>query len=136
NTKPGRKGKAMQQPLRTMKLRGIYNAGLAPKQSTFGNVRNGGLKPHQGWDLAAPVGTPVYAIASGRCIVAKSSGHAWSDPFGFYGRQIVLEFLSTSGSTKGMTLYAFYGHLDRIYVKQNAPAFEGQLIGLTGKSGN
>ena len=37
--------------------------------NTFGMVRtyaNGTPKPHQGWDFAAAVGTPAYAIADGK----------------------------------------------------------------------
>jgi hypothetical protein len=34
--------------------------------NTFGMVRkhaNGGMKPHQGWDLEASVGDPVYLLS-------------------------------------------------------------------------
>ena len=34
----------------------------------FGMVRNGGTRPHQGVDLYAAPGTPVYAISAGEVI--------------------------------------------------------------------
>jgi murein DD-endopeptidase MepM/ murein hydrolase activator NlpD len=90
---------------------------------TFGMVRNRGTRPHQGWDLAAPEGTPVFAIANGRIRDARDEGD--------YGMQLVLEFMH-----KGRTLYAFYAHLSGVLVAEGGAVYEGQLLGFTGRTGN
>jgi hypothetical protein len=94
--------------------------------NTFGMVRHhadGKPKAHQGWDLAAPVGTPVYAIALGTIEFVRDQGD--------YGKQIELKFVYN-----GKTLYAFYAHLATISVKKGDSVKEGQQMGTTGKSGN
>lgn len=107
----------MRKPLTIMKIRReLPNHG-------FGMVRNGGSKPHQGWDLQARVGTEVFAIARGTVASLGTSST--------YGNYVILEF--AHGNT---TLYAFYAHLSTVLVSQAAPVEEGDLIALTGKSGN
>ena len=60
-------------------------AGLANvKSATFGKVRNGGTRNHQGIDLAADSGTNIFAVCSGVIAIATDSGKA-------YGKIIVLE---------------------------------------------
>lgn len=90
---------------------------------TFGMVRGGGSKAHQGWDLAAPVGTPVYAIRNG--VIVETRDH------GDYGLQLTLEFRHL-----GLPTFAFYAHLSRILVHPKAKVREGDLLGFTGKTGN
>lgn len=90
---------------------------------TFGMVRNGGSRPHQGWDLYATPGTPVYAVAEGTI--------RWADPRGQLGNLIVLEF-----DHNGNKLYAAYAHLQSIQVSMGDSVSRGQQIGLTGNTGN
>jgi murein DD-endopeptidase MepM/ murein hydrolase activator NlpD len=94
---------------------------------TFGMVRrysNGKPKPHQGWDFAAGVGTPTYAIADGKVeFVLKNSGA--------YGTQICIQF-----KFKNKIYYAFYAHLNSTRVSQGAQVKKGQQIATTGISGN
>lgn len=107
----------MQNPLDTMRIRrGIPN-------NTFGMVRNNNTKPHQGWDLAALPGTPVYAIATGRAEFVENKGA--------YGVQICQTF-----EHRGQPLYAFYAHLEHALVKNGDKITEGQLIGYSGQTGN
>lgn len=90
---------------------------------TFGMVRNGGTRPHQGWDLYAAPGTTVYAIADGTI--------RWADHKGLLGKLIVLEFVHGD-----VTLYAAYAHLQSMLVKQGATVSRGDAIGLAGLTGN
>ncbi len=109
----------MQNPLSTMKVRA-----LSPR-NTFGMVRttHGKPRPHQGWDLAAPVGTPVYAITSGLVRDVRDAGD--------YGIQISLEFQRDK-----QMMYAFYAHLSRVVCAEGQNVCEGSLLGFTGRTGN
>jgi len=93
--------------------------------NTFGKVRkyaNGQPKPHQGWDFKAAIGTDAYAIADGTVEFVVNKGD--------YGRQMCMSF-----NFNGQKLYAFYAHMQDIYVN-TGNLVKGQLIGKTGKSGN
>jgi murein DD-endopeptidase MepM/ murein hydrolase activator NlpD len=94
--------------------------------NTFGMVRrnrDGSKRPHQGWDFAAPVGTPCFAIASGKVALIKTLGD--------YGNTVVLAFKS-----RGETYYATYAHLSEMAVKVGDAVAKGGKIGLTGNTGN
>ena len=96
------------------------------KANTFGLVRHkadGSLKPHQGWDLEAPIGTPCFAISDGRIALVYNSVD--------YGDVIVLSF-----PFNGQKLYAAYAHLSAVEVAEGQSVTRGQRIGLTGDSGN
>jgi murein DD-endopeptidase MepM/ murein hydrolase activator NlpD len=107
----------MRNPLATMHVRreSLHN--------TFGMVRNDGRRPHQGWDLAAPAWTPVYAIADGTIRDVRGDGD--------YGTQFSLEF-----EHGGRTLYAFYAHLSACNCAAGEQVSEGDLLGFTGTTGN
>lgn len=92
------------------------------KNNAFGMVRNGGARPHQGWDLYAVPGTPCYAIADGTIVFAR--------PFRGFGNMILIEFRHG-----GKVLYATYCHLSLI-VMRLGPVKRGDMIGLTGNTGN
>ena len=96
------------------------------ERNTFGMVRkfaNGSPKPHQGWDLAAAVGTPVYAVGDGKIEFIKNIGD--------YGLQLCLSFIFD-----GTTYYAFYAHLQRTLVSLGAAVKRKDAIGKCGNSGN
>lgn len=111
----------MRYPLDQIRLRqnqfGVYN----PTSNSFGNVRSGGRRPHQGWDLEAPVGTSTYAITAGTIETRTSDS---------YGLCATLEFLYN-----GQTYYAFYAHLSEQTISSGS-VMEGAIIGKTGISGN
>lgn len=90
---------------------------------TFGMVRNGGTRAHQGWDFYAEPGTPCYAIADGAVAMIYESEA--------YGLVIVCSF-----QYDGRTLYAAYAHLSKASVAQGVVVRKGDKIGLTGNSGN
>jgi hypothetical protein len=86
-----------------------------------GNFARGfNLGLHDGIDLAAPEGTPVYAAGAG--MVRYAGWH--SDG---YGQVIVIDH---GGS------YSIYGHLESINVNCGQPIAARQLIGGVGSTGN
>lgn len=85
--------------------------------------KDGTPRPHQGWDLTAPVGTDVMAVSAGDIIDTPNVGD--------YGMQILLKF-----THEETTYYAFYAHLGSIAVKTGDKVTEGQVIGKTGMTGN
>ena len=114
---PSVAGNGIGWPLaRNVIRRGIEN-------NTFGMVRNGGTRPHQGWDFEAPAGTPCFAISDGKVELVYESID--------YGKVAVLAF-----PFKGRNLYAAYAHLSAIEVKDGQAVAKGQRIGLTGNTGN
>ena len=75
---------------------------------------------HAGIDIAAPIGTPILAAASG--VVDYSS---WND--GGYGNMIDIRHADGT-----ITRYA---HLNELYVKEGQTVAQGQTIGAMGSTG-
>lgn len=112
----------MRTPLDVMKIRPCQFGAQDPISNTFGLVRTHNTKAHQGWDLIATQGTPVYAVADGVTKAGVSET---------YGRWLSLKF-----SYGGHTYFAFYAHLlSYATLVQNDPVSEGTEIALTGRSG-
>lgn len=91
--------------------------------STFGMREHpilGGRRAHKGVDLAAPVGTPIYATADG-----KVSRASW---FSGYGLFVSIEH--------GGELETRYGHMSRINVADGQMVHKGDVIGFVGSTGN
>ena len=82
-------------------------------------INNVQRNPHLGLDIAAEVGTPVYAAADGLILL--------SDNFFYRGNFVLIGHDNNFKSS--------YSHLSEILVKQNEIVKKGQLIGLMGKSG-
>jgi len=110
----------------TAKSKLKYNA--SPVGGSFGKVRSSGAKAHQGWDLSAPEGTPVYAISNGVVVSVQDKDT------GDYGRS--LQILLGDQSTSADQRLAFYAHLSSVFVKVGEMVSEGQLIARSGNSGN
>lgn len=81
--------------------------------------RNGGRK-HNGIDLQAKVGAPVYAARAGQVMEAR-----FNKGMGNY-----VEIRHNNHYT------TIYGHLSQIGVKENQFVCQGQKIGEVGKTGN
>jgi len=81
----------------------------------------GERRPHLGVDYAAPIGTPVWAIADG---IVSYSG--WN---GGYGKQVVLRH--------GMGYQSYYGHLNQIPsgIRKGKAVRQKQIIGYVGSTG-
>lgn len=87
-----------------------------------GGRKSQGIHGYNGVDLAAPIGTPIVAAASGDVIVSRSSG--WN---GGYGNYIVI-----SHNNGTQTLYA---HNSENLVFQGDHVVQGQVIGFVGSTG-
>lgn len=87
-----------------------------------GGRKSQGIHGHNGVDLAAPVGTPIMASASGKVIVSRTGGYN-----GGYGTYVVI-----SHSNGTQTLYA---HMSNNYVSVGQSVTQGQTIGAIGMTG-
>ena len=90
-------------------------SGFGVRRSPFG----GGYEFHDGVDLPAPYGTPIYATAPGRVVEA-----GWSPIF---GRYVKLDH--------GFGYQTLYGHMSRIEVDAGQWVERGQEIGRVGSTG-
>lgn len=79
----------------------------------------GGRKNHDGIDLAAPTGTPIYATADGRVEMAQ-----W---YGGYGNFVEIDH--------GGDVETRYGHMSRMNVSAGQSVRKGELIGWVGSTG-
>jgi murein DD-endopeptidase MepM/ murein hydrolase activator NlpD len=86
--------------------------------SSFFGQRWGVL--HPGVDLAAPEGTPYYAAAAGKVIVAR-----WN---GGYGYNVMIDH--------GGGIVTVYGHSSRLLVKEGQFVQAGEKIALVGNTGH
>ena len=113
------------KPLRKCKLR---TAGLASERSAmFGLTRtnaDGTKRAHQGIDLVASPNSDVLAVESGE-VVGINKG------LNGYGFTLTLKI-----KVEGEPLYAFYAHLNQINVRVGLTVYKGQVLGLTGCTGN
>lgn len=104
--------------------RGIFYSSIVGGRitSTFGyriDPLGGGRGFHNGIDIAAPPGTPIYASANGRVIFA--------DSLGGYGKTI--RIVHKDGYS------TFYAHCSVILVKTGQQVRRGQIIARVGKTG-
>jgi murein DD-endopeptidase MepM/ murein hydrolase activator NlpD len=81
----------------------------------------GGVRPHHGIDYAAPVGTPVWAVANGTVIFC-----GWN---GGYGKQVILRHMNG--------YQTHYGHLSRYGpdIRTGTQVKQKQVIGYVGNTG-
>jgi len=87
-----------------------------------GGMRTQGIHGNNAVDLAAPYGTPVYAAAEGRVIVARSSGYN-----GGYGLYVVIAHPNGT-----QTLYS---HESSLAVSTGQYVNKGDVIGYVGSTG-
>jgi murein DD-endopeptidase MepM/ murein hydrolase activator NlpD len=78
-------------------------------------------KPHEGIDLPAPIGTPVFAAADGRVVYAGSGVRG-------YGNLVVIKHAGE--------LLTAYAHNSVLLVSEGQPVRAGDRIALVGQSGH
>lgn len=88
-----------------------------------------GYSGHTGIDLAVPVGTKVYASQSGTVeLVRTIVSHNTYGNGGSYGKYIVINH--------GKGIKSYYAHLSKFEISQGTRVTQGQLIALSGNTGN
>lgn len=100
----------------------------AQMTSTYGERKSvfGGHSFHNGIDLQAPIGTPVYAVLSG---IVDFVGIG---PLG--GNTVVLRGWGWGNKRRKQTL-VLYGHLQEIYAVEGRQVRPGDVIGTVGETG-
>jgi murein DD-endopeptidase MepM/ murein hydrolase activator NlpD len=87
--------------------------------SKFGQPDAADKQQHTGIDLAAPNGTPYYAIAGGKVILARANGG--------FGYCVMIDH--------GYGVVSVYGHSSGLAVKEGQTVEAGQKIGFVGDTG-
>lgn len=88
---------------------------------------------HTGLDLAAPIGTPLYAPDYGTVYTASWEAE---DPrpdvgkWAFGGGNVIIIQHNT------IPFFTTFAHLDRMHVKTGQDVYRGQMIGTIGATGN
>ena len=100
---------------RTIPVSGRVSRGFGFKEDPIA----GGVRHHQGMDIAAPYGTAVHAPSAGWVIFA-----GWESG---YGKLVILRH------KKGYETY--YGHLSSITVKRGQQVSAGTWLGRVGSTG-
>jgi hypothetical protein len=77
-------------------------------------------RPHVGIDIAAPLGTPVKAIADGVVVLVHPNMF-------FTGKTMMIDH--------GHGLASVYAHMNKMIVKKGQPVTKGTVIGHIGKTG-
>jgi hypothetical protein len=98
----------------------------------FGTTQFGERQPHYGVEFVNSTGTPVYAAAGGRVVVAGDDQAALYSPWpNFYGNLVILEH-----DIHGQVVYTLYAHLSRLEVVPGEWVPAGTRIGEVGASGS
>jgi murein DD-endopeptidase MepM/ murein hydrolase activator NlpD len=98
--------------------------------SSFGNRRSPFTKEfefHAGADLAAPVGTPVYATADGVVVFAGQYPLARSPGWWRLGNLVLID--------NGDGFVTIFGHADRVEVRAGQTVRRGDRLATVGSSG-
>lgn len=107
----------------TSKLRSVNPVPDGTTSSRFGKrsaPKEGASTEHQGEDIAAPVGTPIYAVLEGVVRFAA--------PRGNYGNLLIIEHPDGN--------FTRYAHCDQILVSVGQSVVAGEQVATVGKSGN
>lgn len=117
------KQKEQPQPTESGFLFPVATSGFACVTDPYGyrtNPITGNYQLHNGIDLAANLGTPIYASKSGTVSTA-ASGYGW-------GNYVVINH--------GDGYSTLYAHQDYYVVSEGDTVTQGQVIGYVGSTGN
>ena len=79
-----------------------------------------GSTNHKGLDIAASLGTPIYAVAAGTVTFSGSRGEL--------GNLVIVNH--------GNGVETYYGHCSKLYVSSGTKVSQGQTIAAVGSTGN
>lgn len=125
--KPDRSSGGAAAPARNTSAWGFVRPVNANYGSAFGLRFHPILKywrPHNGVDMGAPTGTPIYAAQAGTVLQAGTNGG-----FGQY------TLISHGSIVDGKLTTTGYAHQSRILVRAGQRVERGQLIGYVGNTG-
>jgi len=97
----------------------IQNPRITQNWGEISNLYRG--KPHNGLDIGAPIGTPIFAARDGKVTAVGNNGRLQ------YGRYILIEH------DNGLS--TLYAHLSRQAAIQGATVKRGEVIGYVGNTG-
>lgn len=86
-------------------------------------LSGGGCRSHAGVDIANSCGTPIYAAATGKVVVASYSRDG-------YGNKVVINH-----NINGRNYTTLYGHMSSVSVKKNQIVTKDTVIGYVGNTG-
>ena len=109
----------------------IFNWPLAEHIITAGWFYSDGSE-HRALDFRAAVGTPVFGVAGVVDWVQKWDGKTKTGNQS-YGNLVRIR---CNAKYKGKTVYCLYAHLSAVNVTVGEQISDGQMIGLTGNTGN
>ncbi len=101
----------ISSPIKSGRISGVFGS-----QRVLNGVKKA---PHNGVDIASPIGTPIYSFSSGKVILV-------GDLY-FGGKTILVD--------NGSLVMSIYMHLNSIDVKEGDIVKAGEKIGEVGKSG-
>lgn len=109
---------ALAMPMKGILTQGYGNTGFTALGYNF----------HNGLDIAAPAGTPIYAAANGEVVGTDSSSAS-------YGNWVAIKHTleTKDGERKIVTLY---GHMRSFKVSVGDIVSQGDVIGYEGNTGN
>ena len=109
----------------------LFNWPLAKHVITAGWFYSDG-SAHRALDFRAAVGTPVFGVAGVVDWVQTWDGKTKTGNQS-YGNLVRIR---CNAKYKGKTVYCLYAHLMAVYVKVGDQIRDGQMIGITGNTGN
>jgi len=99
----------------------------------YGSTAKGKYRIHRGSDFPNPFGTPVFAAASGRVLVAGTDYRVMrGERVNFYGQLVIIQL---DRQYRDQKVYVLYGHLSKVHVGFLDKVNEGDLIGEVGMTG-
>jgi murein DD-endopeptidase MepM/ murein hydrolase activator NlpD len=108
----------LAMPMKGVLTQGYGNTGFTSLGYSF----------HNGWDIAAPAGTPIYSAGNGTVVTCDTGEAA-------YGNWCAVKHpLETSSGKR--TVVALYAHMRSFKVKAGQVLKQGDLIGYEGNTGN
>jgi murein DD-endopeptidase MepM/ murein hydrolase activator NlpD len=99
----------------------------------YGTTARGKYRVHRGSDFPNDFGSPVFAAAKGRVVVAGTDQRViHGERVGFYGQLVIIQLEELY---RGQKVYVLYGHLSKVLVSFLQEVDEGDLIGEVGMTG-
>jgi len=98
--------------------------------TSFGpRINNNKWNFHEGCDLPAPLGTPVYAMHSGEIVSAGDGDNNFSS------RHVVIQSVDPTNSKSIFLVYLHLSYIDDKNIKKGVKVEIGQYIGNVGSDG-